>query len=79
VIAGVSIDDPPEKLKPFAEQFHMNYPVLVGLGHDDLQDAFGPPVAFPTSFLIKRDGTVCREHAGFTPKEEFEREIKALL
>jgi peroxiredoxin len=79
VVLGVSIDDPVEKLKPFAAQFKMNYPVLVGLGHDDLQDAFGPLVGYPTSFLIGRDATICRQHTGLVPKEQFEREIKTLM
>ena len=32
VVLGLSVDDPIEKLKPFADQFKMNYPVLVGQG-----------------------------------------------
>jgi len=79
VVLGVSIDDPVAKLTPFAAQFKMNYPVLVGLGRDDLKDAFGPLVGFPTSFLIGRDGKVCSQHTGFAPKDTFEREIKSLL
>ena len=76
---GVSVDDPVSKLKPFAAQFKMNYPVLVGLGRDDLKDAFGPLVGFPTSFVIGRDGKVCAQHTGFAPKEQFELEITSLL
>jgi peroxiredoxin len=79
VVLGVSIDDPVAKLKPFAAQFKMNYPVLVGLGRDDVKDAFGPIVGYPTSFLIGRDGRICTQHTGLAPKEEFEREIKALI
>jgi peroxiredoxin len=79
VVLGVSIDDPVEKLKLFATQFKMNYPVLVGLGHDDLQDAFGPLLGYPTSFLIGRDGTICAQHTGLAPKEQFEREIQVLM
>jgi peroxiredoxin len=79
VVLGVSIDDPVAKLKPFATQFKINYPVLVGLGQDDLQDAFGPLVGYPTSFLIGRDGTICTRHTGLAPKERFEREIKTLM
>src|SRR3954463_9329184 len=30
VVLGVSIDDPLNKLKPYATEMHMNYPVLVG-------------------------------------------------
>jgi peroxiredoxin len=79
VVLGISIDDPVSKLKPFVDRFKMNYPVLLGLDRDDVKDSFGPLVGFPTSFLIGRDGRVCQQHVGFAPKEQFEREIKALL
>ena len=42
VVLGLSVDDPVEKLKPYAAQYHINYPVLVGNGREDVQDAFGP-------------------------------------
>lgn len=79
VVLGVSVDDPIAKLKPFVENLMVSYPVLVGMGRDDLQEAFGPPPGFPTSFLIDRSGNICKERTGFVPKEESEREIKALL
>jgi peroxiredoxin len=78
-ILGVSIDDTPAQLLPYARDMKMNYPVLVGKDHDDLQDAYGPLVAIPVSVVIARDGNVCVAHAGYTSKDEFEREIKALL
>jgi len=78
-VVGVSVDDPPEKLKPFADEFKMNYPVIVGLGRDDLQDAYGPMWGIPTTFLISRDGRICRKHSGLVGKERYEQAIKALL
>src|SRR6516162_10188392 len=39
VVLGVSVDDPIEKLKPYATEMKMNYPVLVGNGRDDVQEA----------------------------------------
>ena len=57
----------------------MNYPVLQGLGHDDVQDAFGPIMGIPVSVMISRDGKVCATHTGLTSKEVFEREIQSLL
>ncbi len=57
-IVGVSVDDTPDKLKPFAAEFKMNYPVLVGLDRDDLQDAYGPMWGIPTTFVISRDGRI---------------------
>lgn len=79
IVLGVSVDDPLPALVSFAEEFEMDYPVLVGAERDDLKDAFGPPIGFPTSFIIDRDGKICSSHTGFAPKEQFEREIRALL
>ena len=79
VVLGVSVDDPIEKLKPFADQYKVNYPMLVGLGRDDFQEAYGPMVVVPTTFVIGRDGKVCNRHTGFASKEAFEAEIKGLL
>ena len=33
---GVSVDDKLEQLKPYVAEYKMNYPVLQGLGHDDM-------------------------------------------
>jgi thiol-disulfide isomerase/thioredoxin len=79
VILGISVDDPIEKLKPYAAQYKINYPILVGLGRDDVQEAYGPLYGIPASFVIGRDGRVCKKHMGIAPKAQFEREIKALL
>jgi thiol-disulfide isomerase/thioredoxin len=78
-VVGVSSDDTLDKLKPFAAEFRMNYPVLQGLGRDDVHDAFGPVYGLPTTLLISRDGKICRKHSGLAPKAVFEREILGLL
>jgi len=79
VILGVSVDDPVEKLKPYASQMKMNYPVLVGNGREDVQDAFGPLWGIPVTVFIGRDGKIAKKHSGIASKEQFEQEIKALL
>jgi thiol-disulfide isomerase/thioredoxin len=79
VVLGFSVDDTVDQLKPFASQFKMNYPVLVGLGRDDVQDAFGPIWGIPTTLLISRDGRICRKNSGIQGKAKYERDIKALL
>ncbi len=76
---GISVDDSPEQLRPFAQDYRMNYPVLVGDGRDDVQNAFGPMFGIPVTLLIARDGTICTRYLGPRPKERFERDIKALL
>ena len=78
-VVGVSVDDPLAKLRPYVAQMKMNYVVLQGLDHDDMQDAFGPLVGIPVTVVISRDGRMCAKHVGLTSKEAFETEIKALL
>jgi thiol-disulfide isomerase/thioredoxin len=79
VVLGFSVDDPVEKLKPYAEEYKVNYPILVGNGREDVQDAFGPLAGIPVSVIIGRDGRIVKKHTGIATKEQFEREIKALL
>ena len=77
VIAGISIDDSPETLRPFAKEWKMQYPIL--LMQSDIEDAYGPFYGVPTSYLLARDGTICTKHIGPASKEAFEHEIRALL
>jgi thiol-disulfide isomerase/thioredoxin len=79
VILGYSVDDTADKARAFATEYKMNYPVLLGLGREDVQDAYGPIWGIPASFLISKDGRVCKKHMGIAPKAVFEKEIKALL
>jgi thiol-disulfide isomerase/thioredoxin len=79
VVLGFSVDDTVEKIKPYAQQYKVNYPMLIGLGRDDVQDAFGPLWGVPASFVIGRNGKICKKHMGIASKAQFEREIKGLL
>jgi cytochrome c biogenesis protein CcmG/thiol:disulfide interchange protein DsbE len=78
-VVGVSVDDTQERLTPFVTQFKMNYAVLQGLGHDDLQEEYGPLWGIPVTMLISRDGRICSRHTGMGTKEAFESAIKSLL
>jgi thiol-disulfide isomerase/thioredoxin len=78
-VIGVSVDDTLEKLKPYVTSMKMNYVVLQGLDHDDLQDAYGPMFGIPVTAVISRDGKVCMKHAGLASKDAFENMIKSLL
>jgi peroxiredoxin len=76
---GVSVDDTVDKLKPYVKDLKMNYPVLLGLNRDDLQNAYGPIWGIPITAIISRDGKICVKHAGISSKASFEKEIKSLL
>lgn len=79
VVVGYSVDDDAPKARAFMNEYKVNYPVLLGLGREDVQDAYGPIWGIPASFIIGRDGRVCKKHLGIAPKAVFEKEIKALL
>ena len=79
VVLGFSVDDTVDKLKPFADEYKMNYPVLVGRDREDVQEAYGPLWGIPVTFVIGRDGAICKKHMGMSTKEQFEKEIKELL
>jgi thiol-disulfide isomerase/thioredoxin len=76
---GVQIDDDPTLLKPFKDEYKVNYPLLLANDRDDLQDAFGPFWGLPVTLMIKRDGTICKRHMGLASKEQMEKEIRNLL
>jgi len=77
VIVGISIDDSPEQLKAFMGEYRMNYPVLQMT--PEVETAWGPFYGYPTSLVVARDGSICTKHLGPATKEQFEKEIKALL
>ena len=81
IVIGVSVDDPPSALKPFGEKYKVNYPLLVGDGRDDIKGPRGYNAAWglPKTFVIGRNGAICKTHIGLSVKEHFEQQIKSLL
>ena len=79
VILGFSVDDTADQLKPFAAEYKMNYPILVGLGHENIQEAYGPMWGIPVTIIIDRHGKIAKKQSGIRTKDQIEREIKALL
>jgi thiol-disulfide isomerase/thioredoxin len=78
-VVGISVDDTPEELREFAKTYGMNYPVLVGKGRDDVLEAYAAGFFLPTSWFIRRDGTVANKHAGSQTREWFEAQVGALV
>jgi hypothetical protein len=46
-IIGYSVDDTAELAKKYAAEYKMNYPILLGEGREDVQDAYGPIWGIP--------------------------------
>jgi thiol-disulfide isomerase/thioredoxin len=79
VVVGISTDDAIEDLEPFVREFGINYPVLLGLGRDDVLDAYAAGYFVPTSWFIRRDGSVALKWPGTQTPEWFEEQVAALL
>lgn len=76
VVIGVALVNKAEA-KSFAEQFGINYPVLI----DDKKasDLYGPIRSIPTTFIIDKSGKIVKMYIGFRPKDVFEADVKELL
>jgi peroxiredoxin len=76
---GISVDDTAAKLRPYISEHSMNYPVLQGKSNEGVLDAYGPVSVMPTTYLIKRDGNVCKRYQGAVTKDVLEHELKSLI
>jgi len=78
-VVGISTDDPPEDIKKFAADNKVSYPLLVGVGHDDLLKSYEATEVIPVSWLIRADGSVFLRVTGIHPKEWFDTQLQALI
>jgi len=77
-VVGVSMDEGGwQTVKPFVEEFKMNYPVVIG--NDETATAFGGIDVLPTTFIIDKQGRITATHQGLTSKDEMENAIRDLL
>ncbi|MFH1288443.1 MAG: redoxin domain-containing protein [bacterium] len=79
VIIGIDVD-PKENasvLKPFAAQYGITYPLL--LGTEQVENLYGGIQYIPTTFIIDRNGNIIQEFVGGKAKSVFEEAILKLL
>jgi len=66
-----------QKVKDFAKEYGMNYPVAVATRQ--VGEAYGPIRSIPTAFIISKKGEAMKRYIGLRPKSEFEHDIQYLL
>jgi peroxiredoxin len=77
-LLGISLDEEGAVVaKPFAQQFGINYPVVIG--NTQVSAAYGGMQALPTAFLIGRDGRILEAFVGDRARSDFERAIRSAL
>ncbi len=76
-IVGVSMDDSIDPVRPFAQKFQINYPIV--MGNAKIGELYGGVLGLPIAFMIERDGRINQKHTGATNSAIFENEIVHLL
>ncbi len=78
-VIGISVDDSPDDIRRFAAEYNVNYPMLVGLGRDDIAKEYDALMAIPVTWLIRRDGSVQAKVTGIHGKDWFDQQIQELF
>lgn len=76
-VLGVSMDDGPEPVGAFYQQFKMNYVVV--MGNAGVGELYGGVLGLPVAVLIRRDGRIYGKHIGSANIATLEKEIVKLL
>jgi thiol-disulfide isomerase/thioredoxin len=77
-IIAISMDEEgAEVVRPFVAENGMTYPVV--LGSDQVAEAFGGVVGFPTTYLVDREGKVVDRWVGVIPPRILEEKVRALV
>lgn len=77
-IIGVSEDmEGAEVVRPFAEDFEINYPLVVDDG--SIAEAFGGVLGLPTTFVVDAEGMIVDRKLGLFPVDEMRTRLEELL
>jgi cytochrome c biogenesis protein CcmG, thiol:disulfide interchange protein DsbE len=76
-VIGVSLDDDPEPVRAFYQQFKIDYPVAIG--DANLAERYGGILGLPVNFVLSRDGRIYAKHPGEVDLPLVEREIQSLF
>jgi peroxiredoxin len=77
-VLGVSMDDGGwNAVNPFLQVKQVNYPVVIG--NDRVAGLYGGLQALPLTLIIDRAGRIAAVHEGLCKRDEYERDISALL
>jgi thiol-disulfide isomerase/thioredoxin len=77
-VVGVSVDQQgPGVVQTFVTQHQIPY--TIAMGNQKIVSDFGGIRGIPTAFIISQDGKIYRKIVGLVPREEYEKDVVALL
>jgi len=78
LFVGVSVDETGwDVVRPFAEEFQINYPLVVDDG--TVYAKYGPLPGLPTSFIINKQGQVAHVAPGMVTKAQLQPILQELV
>ena len=76
-VLGISVDEGPELVRPFAERLAVGYPLVLDDGA--VAEAFGGVWALPTTYVIDAEGTIVQRVIGLFPVDDMRPQLERLL
>jgi thiol-disulfide isomerase/thioredoxin len=78
-IVGLTVVSPRNDIATKAKEFGIKYTVLVG--NDEVVDAFGGVIGWPTTFVLTKDRQIYKKYVGALPDKEtrLQKDIDTLL
>jgi thiol-disulfide isomerase/thioredoxin len=77
-VVGVSLDQQgPGVVQSFVTQHEIPY--TIAMGNQKVVNDFGGVRGIPTAFIISQDGKIFRKIVGLVPREQYEKDVIALL
>jgi peroxiredoxin len=77
VVLGVNLEEPPETIVPFVEEFDVTYPILLDR-NGELMKTYRA-MGLPMSVLVDREGMIQVRHVGFLTASQLEDYLANLV
>jgi peroxiredoxin len=78
VMVGVAMHDERDAVRTFTVTYGIDYRIVLSGEREDIANAFAI-VGWPTTWFIRRDGTISAVRLGMMGREELERQVRALF
>ena len=78
MVLAVSLDrDGWDVVRPYIAELKLSYPIFVA--DESVERGFGRITSFPTTYFVRRDGTIDAKHVGGLSRSHIVRHIESLL
>jgi peroxiredoxin len=77
VVLGINVEEPPELVKPFADELDVTYPLLLDQT-GEVMKAYRAP-GLPVSLVVDREGVIQARHVGYLSAGKLDEYLSKVL